>query len=268
MDIAVARGLVAAARDVGITHFDVADIYGAPAQFGAAEEILGQLRHSDSGLFAGAFLATKVGVEPGTPYNSDPDYLRSAIENSLRRLRTDCVDLLYIHRPDMLAHPEVVAKCLDDAVTAGKARSVGVSNYSVHQLAALMAHMSSPIGGHQLEFSPLVVDAIADGRLDQAMQFKVPVFAWSPLAGGRLIDGADNRVRAVREGLSRVAGVAGVSIAAAALAFAMTHPSGMMPMIGTRNIARLRELAAASAMRLDRSDWYSIYQVSTGVQLP
>ncbi|MBI1392645.1 MAG: aldo/keto reductase [Alphaproteobacteria bacterium] len=264
----LAREMIACARDLGVDHFDTADVYGAPAQFGASEELLGNLRRADPSLFDGASVATKVGVRLGTPYDSSPEHLSAAIDASLRRLRLDCVDLLYIHRPDMLTHPSETAAALDRAIRAGKAKAVGASNFSTHQVEALATFLDAPLAAHQLEFSALAPDAATDGRLDQAMAAALSVYAWSPLAGGRIIDGGDRQATGAREALQAVAAMTGVSLGAAALGFTLAHPAGMTPIVGTRSASRLTELAKADGMGMSRADWYAVYEAATGRKLP
>ncbi len=143
-------------------------------------------------------LASKGGIIPGVPYDSSADYLVAACEASLRRLGTDHLDLFQVHRPDVLAHPAEVASALETLVASGKARSVGVSNYTPSQTAALVAHLHIPLASLQPEFSPLVIEPLTDGTLDLAMQHGISVLAWSPLAGGRLgAPGDDERAQRV-----------------------------------------------------------------------
>ena len=176
------------ARENGIDHFDTADIYGGPNGIGGSERLLGAVRARAPELFDGAVLATKIGIEPGSPYNSSRDYLTAACEGSLSRLRVERIDLLYIHRPDLLTHPGELAQTLDGLVSSGKIAAVGVSNFTTAQVDALSQYMKAPIRVHQLEFSAAHVAPLFDGTLDQAMAHGTAVAAWSPLAGGRLGD--------------------------------------------------------------------------------
>lgn len=268
---APARALVDAAMAAGINLFDTADIYGFDGQagFGRAEVLLGRLFAADPGLRRRMVLASKGGVRPGVPYDSSAGYLVAACEASLQRLGTDHLDLFQVHRPDVLAHPAEVARALEALVASGKVRTVGVSNYTLAQTAALVAHLQVPLASLQPEYSPLVLEPLTDGRLDLAMQRGISVLAWSPLAGGRLGDpGADQRAQRVCAELDAQARRCDVSRAAATYAWIMAHPAGIIPIVGSQQASRIREAAAACRVTWSRADWYRVLVASTGVALP
>ncbi len=256
-----------AARDVGIDHFDTADCYGTD-EFGDAERLLGEIRRDAPSLFDGAALATKAGVEFGTPYRTSKAYLAEALDASLQRLGVEQVDLFYIHRPDVLAHPQEVAEALDGLIAAGKTAAVGVSNHSPAQVDALRAYLKAPLRAHQVEFSALCVEPVFDGVFDQAMALRVPVYAWSPLGGGALATGEGTAASRVRPALQTVAENHGVSLTAAAFAFVMAHPSAPSPILGTKNPDRVREAATALGVRMERKEWYDVLQAALGEKLP
>ena len=185
---AEAARLVHAALDAGITFLDTADIYGfnGSGGFGDAEALLGEVLAAEPGLRSRMVLATKGGIMPPLPYDQSADYLRAAIDASLTRLKTDTVELWQIHRPDILAHPQEVARVLDDAVASGKIRTLGVSNFTQGQTAALNHFLGHKLVSTQPEISPLRIDCIENGELDQAMLLGLTPLAWSPLGGGRL----------------------------------------------------------------------------------
>jgi aryl-alcohol dehydrogenase-like predicted oxidoreductase len=270
-DLARARALVDAAFAAGINLFDTADIYGFNGRdgFGDAEILLGRLFAADPGLRHRMVLASKGGVVPGVPYDSSADYLVAACEASLRRLGTDHLDLYQVHRPDLLTHPAEVARALDTLVASGKVRAVGVSNYSPAQTAALVAHLHAPLASLQPEFSPLVLEPLADGTLDLALQHRISVLAWSSLAGGRLgAPGDDARAQRVCAELDRQAQRFGVSRAAATYAWIMAHPGGVIPIVGSQQVSRVRDAAAAYQVEWTRADWYRVLVASRGVALP
>jgi predicted oxidoreductase len=270
-DLVHARALVDAALDAGINLFDTADIYGFNGRdgFGDAEILLGRLFAADPGLRPKMVLASKSGVVPGVPYDSSADYLIAACEASLRRLGTDHLDLFQVHRPDVLTHPAEVARALETLVASGKARSVGVSNHTPAQTAALVAHLQIPLASLQPEFSPLVLEPLADGTLDLAMQHRISVLAWSPLAGGRLgAPGDDERAQRVCAELDAQAQRCGVSRTAATYAWIMAHPAGIVPIVGSQQASRIREAADACKVSWTRADWYRVLVASRGVALP
>lgn len=265
-----AARLVHAALDAGITLLDTADIYGFDGQggFGDAEALLGEVLAAEPALRGRMVLATKGGILPPLPYDQSAAYLREAIDASLRRLRTGCVDLWQIHRPDILAHPQEVARVLDDAVASGKVRTLGVSNCTLHQTAALNQFLGHKLVATQPEISPLRITCFENGELDQAMMLGLTPLAWSPLGGGRLATPETARDKAVASALDRVAGEQGVSRTVAAYGWLMAHPAGIVPIIGSQNAARIAEGADALKVRWTRQDWYAVLVAARGEALP
>jgi predicted oxidoreductase len=270
-DLTAARALVDAAFEIGVNLFDTADIYGPDngEAFGAAEELLGRVFAEAPGLRDRMVLASKAGIEMGTPYNSSKAYLVKAVDASLARLQTDRLDLFQIHRPDLMTHPAEVAEALTALRDSGKVREVGVSNHTAAQTAALQAHLPFALVSHQPEFSPLAIAPLSDGILDQAMERRMAVLAWSPLGGGRLGRmPSEPRAMAVYETLARLAAREGVSVPAVAYAWIMAHPSRAIPIVGSQDPSRIREAADALRVRLSRQDWYDVLVASRGERMP
>lgn len=269
-DDASATRLVHAVLDAGISFFDTADIYGFDGNggFGDAEALLGRVMAADRSIRERIVLATKGGIMPPLPYDSSAAYLSSAIDASLRRLQVETVELWQIHRPDILTHPEEIARAIHDAMAAGKIQTVGVSNMTVSQIATLQQFLDCPIVSTQPEISPLRIDCFENGELDQAMAMDMAVLAWSPLGGGRLAAPESERDRAVAAELDRVAATAGVSRTAAAYSWLMAHPAGIIPIVGTQNAARIAEAADAYKLTWTRADWYAVLVAARGVPLP
>lgn len=265
-----AAKLVHAALDAGITFLDTADIYGfdGAGGFGDAEVLLGEVLAAEPGLRSRMVLATKGGILPPLPYDQSVDYLNTAIDASLRRLQVDSVDLWQIHRPDILAHPQEVARVLDDAVASGKIRTLGVSNFTQAQIAALQHFLGHKLVSTQPEISPLRITCFENGELDQAMMLGLTPLAWSPLGGGRLAAPETARDKAVAAALDAVAEAQGVSRTVAAYSWLMAHPAGIIPIIGSQNAARIAEGAAALKVRWTRTDWYAVLVAARGVPLP
>jgi predicted oxidoreductase len=265
-----AARLVHAALDAGINFLDTADIYGfdGAGGFGDAEALLGEVLAAEPGLRQRMVLASKGGIMPPLPYDQSPDYLAQALDASLRRMKVDTIDLYQIHRPDILAHPQEVARVLDDAVAAGKIRTIGVSNFTVHQIAALNQFLGNKLVATQPEISPLRITCFENGELDQAMMLGLTPLAWSPLGGGRLADPQSERDRAVAAELDRVAASYGVSRSVAAYSWLLAHPAGIVPIIGSQQPARILEGAAALAVQWNRTDWYAVLVAARGERLP
>jgi predicted oxidoreductase len=265
-----AARLVHAALDAGITFLDTADIYGfdGAGGFGDAEVLLGEVLAAEPGLRDKMVLATKGGILPPLPYDQSAAYLNKAIDASLRRLQVDSVDLWQIHRPDILAHPQEVARVLDDAVASGKIKALGVSNFTQAQIAALQHFLGNKLVSTQPEISPLRIDCFENGELDQAMMLGLTPLAWSPLGGGRLAAPETARDKAVAAALDAVAEAQGVSRTVAAYSWLMAHPAGIIPIIGSQNAERIAEGAAALKVRWTRTEWYAVLVAARGVPLP
>lgn len=269
LEMSAARAAVDAAFEAGITLFDTADIYGFGEQgFGKAEELLGRIFADSPGMRDRMVLATKGGITPPTPYNSSAEYLTKAIDDSLARLQTDRIDLWQIHRPDILTHPQEIARTVEDAHKAGKIRAFGVSNFTQAQTATLAQFSTVPIVSTQPELSPLRIDTIENGELDQAIAMDLAVLAWSPLGGGRIGDPTNEREQNVAAALSGVAAAHGVSRTAAAYSWIMAHPARPIPIVGSQNPARIAEAADAFKVQWTRADYYSVLVAARGVPLP
>lgn len=264
------RAVLETGLDLGMNLVDTADIYGlgwGGQAFGEAEENLGRILAAAPHLRDRMVLATKGGIVPGVPYNSGRDAITAACEASLRRLRTDVIDLYQIHRPDMLTHPAELADALGALRAAGKIREVGVSNFTPRQHEALAAHLPFAPATSQPEYSAAHLAPLRDGTLDLCMRDGVLPLAWSPLGGGRLADGAGTRPELLAA-LDRLAEREGVERATVAVAFVLAHPAKPVALLGTQRPERLARLAASTGVHLDRSDVYDVIEASEGAPLP
>ena len=262
------RGAVAAALDAGLSVVDTAPIYGAGGPgFGDAEARLGAAMAADRTRDR-LVLVTKAGIEPGAPYDSSAATLRASCEASLRRLRTDRIDLFLVHRPDDLAGAAEVAGALDGLVADGLARAVGVSNHTASRVRALAAHLAAPVAANQVEMSPLALGPLQDGVLDQCDETGIAPMAWSPLAGGALLSPEGPRAAAVAAALDRIAEANGIGRDVAALAWVLAHPSGVVPVLGTGRPERVAAAARAFEARLDRRGWYDVLEAARGAPMP
>lgn len=269
-DVSAAQQLLETALDAGMNLIDTADVYGLDwggTGFGEVEALLGRVLAQAPGLRDRMVLATKGGIRPPVPYDSSDEWLRTACEDSLRRLQVETIDLYQIHRPDMYAHPAEVAATLTSLRDAGKIREVGVSNHTVGQTAALQTHLAFPIVSTQPEFSALALAPMRDGTLDHCMATGMVPLGWSPLAGGRLATGQGLSADLL-DVLDRLAEREGVDRSQIALAFVLAHPAAPIPIIGTQDPGRIVASNRALRVHLDRSDVYAIVQASEGVPLP
>ena len=260
------------ALDAGMTLIDTADIYGfgEPRGFGGAEDVLGDVLARDSALRARMILATKGGITPPRPYDSSYAYLMAAMDASLARLKTDYVDLYQIHRPDLIAPFEETARALNDIVSSGKARFIGVSNFTVAQTRALQAHLDAPLVSTQPEFSALCQDPVTDGTFDWCSETSATALVWSPLAGGDIPRLSSNHPRGaeVIACLQKIAEAHNASVSNIALAFTMKHQAKIIPIIGTQNTARIMESAQAAEIDLSAREFYDILEAYRGEAMP
>ena len=271
LDAAGLAGWMQQALDLGITTFDHADIYGGytvEAMFGAAFAL-------SPGLRDRLQIVTKCSIKLVSPqrpghkiksYDSSRAHVLASVDASLQALRTDRIDLLLLHRPDLLMDPEELGETFRHLLAAGKVLHFGVSNHTPGQLA--MLRRRHPLLTNQIEFSPLQMRALADGTLEQCVDLGLRPMLWSPLAGGRLLSGSDAQAQRVRAVLQALGDAHGASAATMAYAWLMRHPSRPVPITGSGRIAALREAMAATAVRLSAEEWYRVWQASMGQDLP
>lgn len=283
-----AEAAVRTALEAGLTLFDHADIY----TLGKSEAVFGDLLHAHPGLRDQIILQSKCGIRfaddptPGAPkrYDFSHAHLVHAVEGSLRRLRTDRLEILLLHRPDPLMEPEEVARAFDDLHTAGKVRHFGVSNHTTGQIDLLRRHLRQPLVTHQVELSlahPALIDegvmanradaasALATGMLDDARAHHLLVQAWSPLGGARLLgEPPEPRLQRVADLLRQMAREHQTAPEAVALAWLLRHPAGIQPVIGTTRPDRIRANCLADGLELSREAWYALWTAARGGEVP
>lgn len=258
------------ALELGITSFDHADIYGDYR----AEALFGKALKAAPGLRKRIQLVTKCGIRLRSAerqyrvnhYDTSATYVRAQVEQSLRNLHAEQLDLVLIHRPDYLMDAAALADTFAALTTEGKVKHWGVSNHSTSQFALL--HRQHPLVTHQVELSPLQMDALDDGTLDQAQRLGLRPMIWSPLGGGRLFTGDDEQTSRVLTAIAAIAARDGISVATVAIAWVLRHPSRPHPITGTGRIEGLRDAVAALDVRLDAEDWYAIWTASKGHSVP
>jgi len=251
----------------GATSFDHADIYGGYA----VEALFGEALALKPALREKMQLVSKCGIKlisPARPshriksYDSSREHIIASVENSLKQLHTDRLDLLLLHRPDALLDADEVAEAFDMLRRAGKVLSFGVSNYTPAQFELLNAR--TPLTTNQIELHPLQREPLHDGTLDQAQHLKLRPMIWSPLAGGRLFTGTEDDAKRVRAALEAAAAPRGASIATAAYAWLLRHPSRPIPIVGSQRLQALDEALAALDWRMDAETWWSIWEAGSG----
>jgi predicted oxidoreductase len=269
----VARGKASlmAAYDAGYTLFDHADIYGRHT----CEQIHGELFAEQPELRDRTFLATKCSIRwAGEPSSDDPhrydlsaDWIMESVECSLQRLRTDRIDLLQLHRPDVLLNPHEVADAFRMLKSHGKVLHFGVSNFQPSLVSMLTKWLGEPLAVNQVQIHMSHLHTFTDGTLDQCLELGISPLAWSPLGGGKLF-AADHQDQPLQLAVHSMARKYETTPANIALAWLMKHPSGIIPVIGSTNPERIKEMVKATEIELTRSDWYVLYTAARGEKLP
>ena len=277
-----ARARIETVLDLGMNLIDTADIYGFTTPvagsdsdgFGGAEVMLGRVLKEAPHLRQKMVLATKGGIRPPRPYNSQHHYLIEALEKSLKRLNTQYVDLYQIHRPDILTSFEDLAATLDVMIDSGKVRHIGVSNFTKDQIRALSRYLTTPLVCDQSQISAWNYQPIMDGQLDLAQELNLTPLAWSPLAGGQLATGqADNNedqlyLNSLMSVMDEIGETHSASRTQIALAFLLKHPANIIPIVGTQKEKRLEDAAGAVNINLSAREWYSLLEARLGKRMP
>lgn len=253
---------------LGVTTFDLADIYGdyrCEQLFGDVLKLKPELRNEMEIVSkCGIKLMSRFNNYGLNHYDTSASHVITAAESSLRKMGIDALDLLLIHRPDPLMCADELAAALDKLVSDGKVRAVGVSNFLPHQVELLRSRLSAPLVVNQIETSLLHSTPMFDGQLDFCQREKVIPMAWSPFAGGALFNGGDEpalRVQACMEELSRELDMEPQQLA---LAWLLKHPAGMVPVLGSGKIARLRSGVAVLEKELPREAWFRLLRAARG----
>lgn len=260
---------IEACLEQGITTMDQADIYGGYA----AEEVLGDALRAAPALKDQIEIVTKCDIvapagryadAPVKYYDTSRSHILSSVDHSLRLMGVDKIDTLLIHRPDPMMDAAETGAALDDVVASGKVRSVGVSNFKLHDWTLLQSAMQTPLITNQVELSLAAHDGFTNGDVAYLQERRVPIMAWSPLGGGALMTGNGP----MQDALSAVAAENGVDNGAVAVAWLLAHPARIMPVMGTNNITRIKALSDALKVRMDRQTWFTLYTAALGKEVP
>lgn len=259
---------IEACLEQGITTIDQADVYGGYC----AEQILGQALAAAPDLKDKIEIVTKCGIVAPLGrygdarvkyYDTSRTHIARSIDQSLRQMGVEQIDLLLIHRPDPLMDPIETGKALDAAVDSGKVRNVGVSNFKPYDWTLLQAAMSSPLVTNQIEMSATAHEAFTDGDLAFLQTNGIPPMAWSPLGGGSLFSNPN-----VLKCLTQVGDKTGHDAASVAVAWLLHHPAKIIPVMGTITLTRIAKFAQATRVPMDRQTWFEIYTAARGTEVP
>jgi predicted oxidoreductase len=272
--------LIHTALDEGINFFDHADVYGggrSEAKFSEALDMTPRLREK-------MILQSKCGIRRDA-YDFSKEHILEAVDGSLKRLRTDYLDVLLLHRPDALVEPEEVAEAFTMLQNAGKVRYFGVSNQNPMQIELLTKFVKQKIVFNQLQLAITNTGMINAGInvntefagsidhdgsiLDYCRLKDIVIQPWSPFQFG-FFEGVflDNpKFPELNQKIDAIAAKYGVPNTAMAIAWLLRHPAHMQPIIGTTNPKRVKDSCQASGITLTRQEWYEIY-LAAGNKLP
>lgn len=275
-----AVGLIDAALQEGIDFFDHADIYGG----GHSEEVFAKalvelpVRRQD------ILIQSKCGIRRGY-FDFSGEHILGSVDGSLKRLRTDYLDVLLLHRPDTLMEPEEVAEAFSQLHRSGKVLHFGVSNQNPGQIELLSKYLGQRVLINQLQLSitntgmidsglnvNMQIDRSVDrdgGILEYCRLKDITIQPWSPFQFGFFagVFLGNPEFPALNEKIGEMAKKYAVPDTAIAIAWLLRHPAKMQPIVGTTNPARLRDICKASTIDLTRQDWYEIYRAA-GNELP
>lgn len=275
-----AENFVQTALEEGANFFDHADVYGS----GTCEEIFADAIHMNATIREKIILQTKCGLNKGI-INFSKEHILNSVDNSLRRLKTDYLDVLLLHRPDALVEPDEVAEAFDILESSGKVRHFGVCNQNPMQMQLLQKSLKQPIVANQLQFSITNSTMVSSGLnvntensfavnrdgsvLDFCRLNNITIQPWSPFQYG-FFEGVflgSDKFPELNQKIDQIAEKYQVSNTTIAIAWILRHPAHMQPVIGTMNPNRLKDCCKAADICLERREWYEIY-FAAGNKLP
>lgn len=268
------------AMEAGVDLFDHADIYGG----GESEEVFAEAIDMNPAVRENMMIQTKCGIRDGF-FDFSKEHILESVDGSLKRLKTEYIDILLLHRPDALMEPEEVAEAFTKLKESGKVRHFGVSNQNPMQIELFKKELKEDLIVNQLQFSIMhtpMIDAgvnvnmqhdpaiVRDSSvLEYSRLNNMTIQAWSPFQYG-MIKGVfvgNEQFPEVNEKLQELAEKKGVTDSAIAIAWILRHPAKIQPVVGTMNPQRLRDIAEASDIELTRKEWYELY-IAAGNELP
>jgi predicted oxidoreductase len=268
-----AERFVQTALEQGANFFDHADIYGG----GVCEEIFADAIHMNADVREKIILQSKCGIRKGM-FDFSKEHILDSVDEILKRLNTEYLDVLLLHRPDALVEPEEVAEAFDTLESSGKVRHFGVSNQKPMQIQLLQKYVKQPLVANQLQLSITNANMISNGInvnmendsaidrdgsvLDFCRLNDMTIQPWSPFQYG-FFEGVflgNEKFPELNQKIDEIAAKYGVSNTTIAIAWLLRHPAKMQPVIGTMNVDRLKDCRRASEIHLTREEWYAIYR--------
>ncbi|GHV42799.1 aldo/keto reductase [Spirochaetia bacterium] len=276
-----ASRFVKAALDLGANFFDHADIYGK----GTCEEIFAEAIGMNPAVREKILLQTKCGIRPGVAFDFSKEHILKSVDASLKKLKTDYLDVLLLHRPDALVEPEEVAEAFGILHAGGKVRNFGVSNQNPMQIKLLQKYVRQPIVANQLQLSitnaTMITQSIHNNMLDDEALSRdgsvldfcrlhdITIQPWSPFQYGffKGVFLGNKEFPKLNEKIDEIAKKYSVSNTTIAIAWLLRHPARFQPVTGTMNADRLKDCVKAAEITITREEWYEIY-LAAGYILP
>ncbi|GMQ58772.1 aldo/keto reductase family oxidoreductase [Vallitalea sediminicola] len=263
------------ALEEGINFFDHADVYDG----GKSEEAFADAIDMNPSIREKLIIQTKCGIRQGY-YDFSKEHILESVEGSLKRLKTDYIDVLLLHRPDTLMEPEEVAEAFSKLHESGKVKYFGVSNQNPMQIQLLNKYLKNKIIINQLQLS-ITNTGIIDAGLNVNMKIAtsidrdgsildfcrlndITIQAWSPFQYG-FMEGVfldNDKFPELNNKINELADMKKVTNTAIASAWILRHPAKIQPIVGTTNTNRLKDICKASNIELTRQEWYEIYRVA------
>lgn len=247
--------------ELGVNTFDHSDQYGA----GKIEELFGKAIQSRSFKREEIVLSTKSGIVKDAKgktayYDLSAKHIKESVNSSLKKLKTDYIDIFLLEHPDFLFDVEETASVLSELVLSGKIKYIGVSNFNASQHRLLAAHLSQPIITNHIELNLLQTNALNDGRLDFIKEQYSKPLAFSPLADGRILTGKDKKAIKIRKVLESIGKKHQANVEQIAVAW--LYKLGALPIIGSPDKKRIKNAASAYSLELSREEWYQLYNAT------
>jgi predicted oxidoreductase len=275
-----AERLIKTALDENIDFFDHADIYGG----GKGEEVFANAIGMNNSIREKIYIQTKCGIREGY-YDFSKEHILNSVNKSLKRLKTDYIDIFLLHRPDTLMEPEEVAEAFDFLQNSGKVKYFGVSNFNPMQIELLSKYVSQRLIINQLQLSitntgmidsGINVNTKFDGAIDRdgsVLEYcrlkDITIQAWSPFQYG-FFEGMflnNEKFPELNKKINELADLKNMPNSAIVISWILRHPAKIQPIIGTTNYKRLKDICKASQITITRDEWYSIYRAA-GNNLP
>jgi len=270
-----AKGKLAlrAALEAGYNHFDHADIYGGGHCESLFGDFLAELKQETPDIRDQLIITSKAGIRRDPQrYDFSPDHLTTSVENSLKRLNVDYLDMFLLHRPDYLFNAEEVAQTFEQLKASGKVKHFGVSNFSPSQVSLLQSVLDEPLLVNQIEINIHNINSFSDGSLDQCQQLGITPIAWCPLGGvaysawGNTFSLADEK--RIELELARQAEQYNCMPWQLILAWLLKHPANISPIIGSTTPERIVAAKQALAIEYSHADWYRLLEARNGFAQP